>query len=264
MVNTAHDDQNKTRPSKEFFNALKDLKKFDERMNCTFEEGQLELKKLQNVYDLGRKEHLPFDFIQGKIDEKDIVETNCKGCGRLITIIKHRDDGFCTICTYNKEKLEWEKYCEEKKKNEHIIERYCYDIRGETPDYEMTFEESEKKAGESWEYRQDLLEKERDPEWEYRSGDKREGLTKSQSEKQKKRKRLLAREQRKEHKANWDLKMNSPVHMLSKMIDKIDCRCEAEEMRAGKFCDTCRLIVKVHEYTLDLFKRTSQGRTSDN
>jgi len=128
----------------------------------------------------------------------------------------------------------------------------------------LTFEESEKSVEECWKYRQEQLGKERESERGYIPEDKTEAVAKSEWEKQKKRNRLLAIEQRKERKANWELKMNSPVHMFSKMIDKIGCRCEAEEMRAGKFCDTCTLIVKVNEYTVDLFKRASQGRTSDN
>jgi hypothetical protein len=36
----------------------------------------------------------------------------------------------------------------------------------------------------------------------------------------------------------------------------------AEEMRRGIFCDTCKLIVKVNDYMMDLFKMASQGRTT--
>jgi hypothetical protein len=36
--------------------------------------------------------------------------------------------------------------------------------------------------------------------------------------------------------------------MFEEMIDDIDCECEAEEMRAGKFCKTCILILKVRQF----------------
>ena len=39
---------------------------------------------------------------------------------------------------------------------------------------------------------------------------------------------------------------------------EIGCRCQVEDMRQGVFCDTCRLLVRVHKYMLDLFKEAAK------
>jgi hypothetical protein len=105
-----------------------------------------------------------------------------------------------------------------------------------------------------------LEEQERDAE---RQPTKPDGMTKLQWQKEIRNKKRLIIEQRKQGQSDWNLKQNlTPFQLFSNRLDKISCRCEAEEMRAGRFCDTCKLIVKINEYTLDLFKRASQGRTS--
>jgi hypothetical protein len=51
-------------------------------------------------------------------------------------------------------------------------------------------------------------------------------------------------------------------HLIEKRIRKLRCECEAEKMRQGIFCPTCRLLVKVNDYLLDLFKDAAEGRSS--
>jgi hypothetical protein len=105
-----------------------------------------------------------------------------------------------------------------------------------------------------------IEEQERDAK---RQPNKPDGVTKMQWQKESRNIKRLIIEQRKQGQADWNLKRNlTPLQLFSKRLDKISYRCEAEEMRAGRFCDTCKLIVKINEYTLDLFKRASQGRTS--
>lgn len=54
----------------------------------------------------------------------------------------------------------------------------------------------------------------------------------------------------------------NPLNLFLERLAKVGCRCEAEQMRSGEFCDTCKLVAKINEFTLDLFKRAAQGRTS--
>ena len=89
-----------------------------------------------------------------------------------------------------------------------------------------------------------------------------EGMTKEE-QKEERRKRRLVREERKQLESDRNLEYcGTPLRLLSERIDKIGCECEAEQMRQGRFCDTCKLLVKVNDYILDLFKRESEGRGS--
>jgi hypothetical protein len=155
---------------------------------------------------------------------------------------------------------EWQEYCNRKMKEEDPIERYCYQIRGETPDYEMSFEQSEKLDQESMHARQETLKQERYMQQERRLT-KPEGITKTKWIKDQRKKGRLHKEEQKQRKADRRLEWyGRPVNLFSDRIAKIGCECEAEQMRRGVFCDTCKLIVKVNEYMLELFKRTAQGR----
>ena len=40
-----------------------------------------------------------------------------------------------------REKKEWLEYCKEKLRQEELIERYCYGVRGIVPEYDLSFEE---------------------------------------------------------------------------------------------------------------------------
>jgi hypothetical protein len=157
-------------------------------------------------------------------------------------------------------KQEWKDWQEKQKKEEDPIECYCYDIRGEMADYEITYEEN--KQNEATKVRTLIALEKRKIEDE-RQPPKPAGMTNLQWQKEMRNKKRLLAEKKQQGRSDRNLKQNiTPLQLFSKRLDKISCRCEAEEMRAGRFCDTCRLIVKINEYTLDLFKRASQGRTS--
>jgi hypothetical protein len=146
------------------------------------------------------------------------------------------------------------------RKEEDPLERYCYDIRGERAAYEITYEEMKENMAANVMHMIAIEEQERDVE---RQPTKPDGMTKLQWQKESRNKKRLSAEKRKQGQSDWNLKRNlAPLQLFSKRIDKISCRCEAEEMRAGRFCDTCKLIVRINEYTLDLFKRASEGTTS--
>ena len=91
---------------------------------------------------------------------------------------------------------------------------------------------------------------------------KPEGMTNKQWSKEKRKTKRLKREERNQEEADRMLELQSPHRLFRQRVDKIGCRCEAEEMRRGIFCDTCKLMRRANEYMLDLFKNTSQGRTS--
>jgi len=56
---------------------------------------------------------------------------------------------------------------------------------------------------------------------------------------------------KKQHEKDRELEQQAtPFVLLSKRLEEIGCECEGERIRvAGEYCDTCRLLVKVNEYT---------------
>ena len=60
----------RTKPSKKLLDALKALKKFDERfyLNLTEKERRLEYEKEDKIRDLGRKEGLSFEYIDDLLE----------------------------------------------------------------------------------------------------------------------------------------------------------------------------------------------------
>jgi hypothetical protein len=89
-------------------------------------------------------------------------------------------------------------------------------------------------------------------------------LTKTQWKKEQSKKRKAEREANKQRKADYELENNSPSWMFHRMTEElyIACECEGEKMRQGEFCDICKLVIKVREYTLDIFKAAAEGRSS--
>ena len=91
---------------------------------------------------------------------------------------------------------------------------------------------------------------------------KPDGMTNKQWIEEKRKRKRLRKEERFQEEADRILERQSPIYMFRQRVDEIGCRCEAEEMRRGIFCETCKLIRRVNEYMLDLFKNASQGRTA--
>lgn len=207
-----------------------------------------------------------------------------------------------TKALVEEERRTWKERQEEVRREhqQNPILYYCDKIRGTIPDYEKSFEEKKKDEAANIEARRaslkqyqarrraattipakiakemEMTELERrvyelekcDPDYGwYEKIQARqkppEGMTKTQWEKEKRRVRRELREEEKQRESDWHFKCNnSPQRMFINMVEKVDCRCEAEEMRAGKFCDTCILISKVKQYMLDLFKDGAEGRSS--
>ena len=170
----------------------------------------------------------------------------------------------CQVCIDRKE---WKEFHDNTKSKEDEIERYCHKLRGTVPDYELSFEEYREQSSEVWKLRQEAIEKiEREDAEEFRFlKEKPEGMTNKQWQKEKSRRRLLKHEEIKQKqlddKLRWD---KNPNKMFIDRLLKVSmgCECIAEGMRQGVFCKTCRLIVKVNEYTLHLFKDAAEGRST--
>jgi hypothetical protein len=83
---------------------------------------------------------------------------------------------------------------------------------------------------------------------------KPEGMTNKQWQDLKREKKLELKEEKQRRQSDKELESNSPFHMLSKRIEKIDCNCKAEDMRQGRYCNTCQLLGRVNEYLEDRFR----------
>lgn len=153
--------------------------------------------------------------------------------------------------------IEWNQYCDERKQKETQIERYCNQILGVKPDYEMTFEENSRLEQENWNDRckgMDEYHQERDFIHE-----KPDGMT----VKEWKEKKRLIKLERKQKERDLELEITStPNWIIVETIQKVKCDCMAEGLRNGVMCDTCKLLVKVNEYMMNLFKDAAEGRST--
>jgi hypothetical protein len=121
----------------------------------------------------------------------------------------------------------------------------CYDIRGIKLTYEYGFEEylhlQSQHQYQLSNQTDKMLELER---WGWGTDKiKPEGMTNKEWQNFKRKKRLELKEEKQRLESNRELESKSPFHMLSKRIEKIDCNCEADRMRQGRYCSTCQLLV---------------------
>src|SRR5215469_2294693 len=104
------------------------------------------------------------------------------------------------------------------------------------------------------EYRENLIKTEAEMKSKYPKPD---GVTKTQWEKDQRKKRRFRKEELKRRKLNDNLESNVPMRVFSRWISAIasECECEGEKIRLdNEYCKVCKLISKVTEYALDLFK----------
>jgi hypothetical protein len=153
--------------------------------------------------------------------------------------------------------IEWIEYCEEQKQKETQIERYCNQILGIKPDYEMTFEESSRLEEENWNARcKGMYECHQEHDFLY---EKPEGMTVKEW---KEKKRLIKLERKQRERDSYLEITSTPNWLIAETIQKIKCDCMAEGIRNGVTCDTCKLLVKVNDYMMNLFKDAAEGRSS--
>lgn len=157
----------------------------------------------------------------------------------------------------HQEKKKWVEYCERTRKEEDLIERYGNEIRGEVPDYEKTFEQHKMEAKTVEQVRENIAKKEEEQNTMYLKPGK---MTDKEWDKERRKRKRLQKEERQERESNEKLERQSPFHLFEERVHKIGCRCKAEEMRRGRFCDTCKLIVRVNKDMLEQFENASHGR----
>ena len=88
---------------------------------------------------------------------------------------------------------------------------------------------------------------------------KGEGITKTQRIEEIRKKIKVLVDERKERKREVDRPVfeKSPKEMFLMAIEQIDCECETDSI-----CETCKLLNKAWEYTIQLFKYATEGRSS--
>jgi hypothetical protein len=161
------------------------------------------------------------------------------------------------------DKKDWKELQDSIKVKEDEIERYCHKIRGTIRPSELPFEEYRKQSSEDWKLREEILEKiEREEEEEANfQREKPEGMARKQWQKEKSRRRLLKREEVKAKLLDEKfLLRNTPHQIFIDRLHKVQCECTAIGIRQGIYCQTCKLIIKVNEYTMQLFKDAAEGK----
>jgi hypothetical protein len=152
---------------------------------------------------------------------------------------------------------EWNTKCEEYRQKEHPIEKYCHEIRGRFPSYYMSLKEYKDACDKSRNERRKRID-----EFNEKldlSRKKPDGMT---TREWKEKKRLFKLERKLEQKDLYLRITSTPNWLIEQTIRKIPCDCTAEGMRNGITCDTCKLLVKVNEYMVNLFKDAAEGRSS--
>jgi len=206
----------------------------------------------------------------------------------------------CNECNIKRRKHKheefWGKQREEDQK--YPIIKYCHDIRNKAHYWEIPFERLErfeKEHGaekyvkslddsessvveeEKSHFSEYIYEKNKDVFAEHfaeiNGEDLRTGkITKEEFNKQLEKewnevrhKKRFNIESRKQRDLDWDFAFNnSPFHKYrSDVLNNIGCECHNENMRlTGNVCKTCKLMLKVREYTINLFKDAAEGRKS--
>ena len=130
------------------------------------------------------------------------------------------------------------------------IQGYCYTIRGITPWYEYSFEETIRSEKERRDRHAQLLTREIDLD-----------IKKDKKSRTRLReiKKMQKEEERKEKVEKEFIEKHSPFHLLKQDLELIECYCNSSRIKEGEYCLTCPLLRSVHEYMMRLFERASEG-----
>ena len=71
-------------------------------------------------------------------------------------------------------------------------------------------------------------------------------------------------QENKDARADQAIRANTPWWKVQEKVFYIRCECEADYLRLGIQCKTCRLMSKVDRYMMELFKDAAEGRTSSS
>jgi hypothetical protein len=203
--------------------------------------------------DDNKKQETTFDFITrraAELSDDDRPGDIIIGDGSRLK--KH----YVTKAELVKQKKEWEDSCkvmrEEAKRQDPII-KYCNDIRGIKPYYELSFEEMQELETKHKEEEKRLY----DEQIEQCRRERRLSSVKTSTKEERKRYRVDKKQQEKDRELE---EQATPFVLLSKRLEQIGCECEGERIRvAGEYCGTCRLLVKVNAYMMGEFKNTARG-----
>ena len=184
-----------------------------------------------------------------------------------------------TVDRYPTEREEYAKLRREAKESEDPIERYCYDIRGIIPWYDITYDEKKRLTATREErYRGTSIAGRKEPtdeqqerqEWLETTNilslaQKPERMTDKEWATKKKVAKKLRRELKRERDDDMKLWSNNPTGMFNRRVDnlRLMCYCNGRVIRNGRICKICRLAKKVDEYMLNLFKDAAEGRSSN-
>jgi len=261
-------------PSKEFLKALNHLKpKWNGKYSEGYRGATIIYREFRSLVRLGKKEGLSEDYVLDQLKERK--QEPCLECGKEITVIYENghtfeENQYCKACKNIRDRREYEEEQERTRREEEPIERYSNKILGYRADYDIPYEEYLEIEKE----RRESIDKQLEPikeAIEYgRSSNNRtkkiklpKGMTKTKWLKQQREKRKQAKYEDKQRRIDQHLRFHgSPNRLIIQRIDKIRCDCEAQEMRIGKFCATCQLLIKVDSYMLGLFREAYERRKS--
>jgi hypothetical protein len=257
----------------------------------------LDKRRKNLVKTINPDTHTYTNSLHNNIDR--MVDTNCVQCGEptVVSSDAYVYDAECNECNIKRRKREHEEYAEKMRleAEQYPIIKYCNDIRGIAQYWQIPFEILERderehgteryihdleEAGKRIDERLTFDNRNTTNKAEFTNYFRKEHIedvntgkiTNAQFNEQleeewnyirhRKRADIEARKER-DRDFNFESR-NSPFYRYQyDILDKIGCKCHKENMRlTGKICKTCKLMLKVREYTLTLFKDAAQGRSS--
>lgn len=161
-------------------------------------------------------------------------------------------------------KKAWEELRASYRKEEtYLITHYVSQIRNDVDYWDQSFEEMEESKREEayWNERSKIDYTIPVIEYEEFRENKPEGMTDKEYEKKKKELRKLALQDKKERETDRVIEEHTPYWIFHDKVSAIKCECRAEDLRRGIYCKTCKLVLKVDKYMMELFKDSAQGRS---
>jgi hypothetical protein len=157
-----------------------------------------------------------------------------------------------------------------RKEDTYLIEHYVSDIRNRVDYWDQSFEDYEehkrierKRMDEI--HKKVYIDKTESepttPRLEYRSfrdKGKPKDMTNEQYQKELK---AQAKQLNKERKTDEAISHKTPWWIFHNKVNAIRCECDAEALRRGEHCKTCKLLAKVDKYMMELFKEEAEGRS---
>lgn len=253
----------------------------------SFELRDIRDKREQIIYEIGAKEGLSRNFIYESIYKRNPRQVSClKGCGKQLTVYSKYEPDYkatCPECTEKEARDEHKNFQERLRKEAEVnpLIKYGHDINNTVPFWEISYEMERKRIESKSEssIESSALSREWSEEQKYIARNFKQQLpykdrpadcndmSEEQWWKHVYKRRLELKEKAKQRELDEELRHNSPTRQILRMLGTVyggggsGCECKAEYMRQGQFCPVCRLMVKVWEYTKNIFKDAAQGRS---